>query len=142
VRPALARALEDELLRWRDVQIVDGERDVAIHRHEDVELLLDWEAGPDLVEERLGRLGEVAPIVEEALHRVLAGIEHALAIAPLGVLDDEWRKFPVDRAAELVHGSIPPDRGLQLTRVGATFDRVTSLSPDLFSPKGGMLGSY
>ena len=110
VRLALALDELGELLRRHLVEVADRQLHVAVDDLEDEELLADREVAAKLGEQRLGRAGEVAAVVEEPPHRALAGVEDLLLAGASGArgVRDPRGKLPIDRSTELVHGFPEP----------------------------------
>src|SRR4051794_36190738 len=91
-------------------EVLARERHVAIADLVDPQLRRHREVDPDVVEQRLGRLGEVVPVRCEPLDTRLAGAQDALVVrAPVVLLDDVWSKFSIDGTTEVVHRCLPRD---------------------------------
>src|SRR5262245_9579579 len=94
---AFERAVLDLLL-----DELDRSPDAVRDRPGDLRLHGDREVAPDVLEERLVRLGEVMRVGSESLHRALAGSEHLAPVVELGpgvdIGVDEVFDRPIDRA--------------------------------------------
>ena len=78
------------------------------------------EVDPDVVEQRLRRLGEVVHVGRQPVDRGLACLEHALVVGRAAlervIFQDLVLELPVDGAAEVIHRYVPPRTPLRAGR--------------------------
>src|SRR4051812_43690697 len=105
-RPAL-EALGDGVRR----EVLAGEGHIAVAGLVDPLLRRHREVDPDVVEERLGRLGEIVPVRGKPLYARLARTQDALvvgdAVVLLTILNDVSSKLAIDGTTEVVHRCLP-----------------------------------
>src|SRR3954454_334130 len=111
-RPAAGRRAALQPLRDRiGGEVVPCERHVVVADLVDPQLRRHREVDPDVVEQRLGRLGEVVPVRGEALYAALAGAQDALVVREIVVLRPVLKnvrsKLAIDGSAEVVHRCLP-----------------------------------
>src|SRR3954468_10178379 len=102
---AALEALGDRVAR----EVVARERHVAIDGPVDPRLRRHREIDPDVVEQRLGRPGEVVPVRGESFDARLARAQDALVVRcpAIVLLDDVGSKLAIDGTTQVVHPSLP-----------------------------------